>query len=159
VSEKIRAAIWSHLVCDTPKGRQFVWASDLKENKQLGREPAGCLQLLPYWGFCEASEPAWRNTAASLHGAEGSWGFGGAPFAELACPSAPHPWPLAVASSLLSGRRDEAREWLKKAPMDSRLACQTVNEKTGACASGPAWASAAGFLAWALWKACGRVNA
>lgn len=158
-AERVRAAIWQNLVAEGPKGRMFVYAADLKGQTRFHNEPAGCLQLLPYWGFCTAEDTVWRNTVAWLRGKDFAHSNAGAPFEDLGGAGDTAPWTLAVCSSLLCGRREEAAALLKRAPLDSRLACRALSPKDGECQSGPADASAAAFLAWALWKSWGKAGA
>jgi meiotically up-regulated gene 157 (Mug157) protein len=155
-AEKVRAAIWQNLTGEGPRGRMFVWASDLKGQKRFGTEPAGCLQLLPYWGFCQDQDLVYRNTVAFAHSPEFQYSFSGAPFEEIGSPSSPQPWMLAVCNSLLSGRRDQASNLLGRLKLDGGLACEAFNSKDGKTYSGEAFAPAAGFLAWSLWKAFGK---
>jgi len=37
--------------------------------------------------------------------------------------------------------------------MDNGVACESVNEESGACETGEAFATCAGFLAYSLWTA------
>ncbi len=155
-AEKVRAAVWLNLTAEGPRGKMFVWASDLKGGRRFATEPAGCLQLLPYWGFCEAEDQVYRNTVAYLHGREFQYSFAGEKFAEIGSAHSPQPWVLGLCNSLLSGRREAARDLLVKLPMDGRLCCEAFSCKDGRPVSGEAFATAAGFLAWAVWKAYGK---
>lgn len=157
-AEKVRAAIWQNLTAEGPRGKMFLWASDLKGQKSFGTDPAGCLQLLPYWGFCPEVDQCFKNTVAWLHSREYQASFAGAAFEEIGAAAGPNPSVLAVANSLLSGRRDLSRELLKRLPMDGRLACESFSPKDGSPMGGDAFAAGAGFLSWALWKAFGKVR-
>jgi hypothetical protein len=157
-AERLRRAIWQHLTSEGPGGRMFVWSSDLKSQKRFGTDPAGCLQLLPYWGFCRPEDEVWRNTVAWLHSRGFAYSFSGEDFEEIGGPSETAPSVLGLANSLLSGRREEARAVLQGLPMESRLACQHFSPKDGHPTAGLGFASGAGFLAWAIWKAFGKVR-
>jgi hypothetical protein len=156
-AERVRAAVWQNLTAEGPRGRMFVWASDLKGRKTFATEPAGCLQLLPYWGFCEEADLVYKNTVAWVRSREFQYSFAGSPFSEIASPANPHPSILAVANALLSGRREEAKALLARLPLASGLACEAFSEKDGMPLGTPN-ASMAGFLAWAIWKAYGKVR-
>ena len=84
--------------------------------------------------------------------------FAGRPIAEIGCRHAPHPWVLSICNSLLCGHADTALAHLARTRMDNGLACESVNEDTGACETGAAFATCAGFLAYALWHAVGTAG-
>lgn len=69
---------------------------------------------------------------------------------------APHPWVLSICNSLLSGHADTALSHLRLTRMDNGIACESVNEITGECETGEAFATCAGFLSFALYTACGE---
>ena len=76
--------------------------------------------------------------------------FAGRRIAEIGCKHAPHPWILSACNSLLSGHREEALRHLKATTMDNGLACESVDEDSGLCTTGAAFATCAGFLAFTL---------
>jgi hypothetical protein len=155
-AERVKQAVWTHLTADGPKGKMFVWSSDLKGRHRFYTSPPGCLQLLPYFGFCGQDDPTWKNTVAYLHSKEFSYSFAGEPFEEIGCAHSAQPWTLSLANSLLSGRHEKAGALLQKLEMDSGIACEAFESKTGAPFSGAAFATCAGFLAFAVWKAFGK---
>ena len=55
-----------------------------------------------------------------------------------------------MCNSLLSGHGQAALEHLAKTRMDNGIACESVHEDTGECTTGAAFATCAGFLAYAL---------
>ena len=57
---------------------------------------------------------------------------------------------LSICNSLLSGHREEALTHLKRTCLDNGIACESVHEDTGECVTGFAFATCAGFLAYAL---------
>ncbi|NLM45342.1 MAG: hypothetical protein GX200_00880 [Firmicutes bacterium] len=65
------------------------------------------------------------------------------------------PWPLAAAGELLAGRA-EAGGFFAAAKLDSGFCCESVDPETGRAATGQAFASAAGFLGFALYQAFGK---
>jgi hypothetical protein len=158
LAEKVRSAVWKNLTAEGPRGKMFVWASDLRGKHRFYTSPPGCLQLLPYFGFCEPTEPVWRNTVNYLHSKEFQYSFAGAPFDEIGCAHAPQPWTLGLCNSMLSGQRDRVRSMLDKLEFDGGVACEAFDSKTGKPFSGLAFATCAGFLAWALWKAFGKAE-
>ena len=54
---------------------------------------------------------------------------------------------------LQATNRQEALAHLRRTEMDNGLACESVNETTGVCETGEAFATCAGFLAYSLWTA------
>ncbi|MGQ9780484.1 MAG: hypothetical protein ACUVRM_11545 [Bacillota bacterium] len=57
-----------------------------------------------------------------------------------------------------SGRVERAVRLLASAPMDSGLACESIDAETGTVKTGAAFASAAGFLAYSLWQGLSLLN-
>jgi meiotically up-regulated gene 157 (Mug157) protein len=155
-AERVRQAIWSQLTAEGPRGKQFVWSADLRGHHRFYSSPAGCLQLLPYYGFCPQEDNTLRNTTAWLHSREFSYSFHGEPFEELGCAHSSQPWILSIATSLLSGRREQAKALLEKLELDGGLACEAFDSKTGKPFSGSAFATCAGFLAFAIHRAYGK---
>ena len=146
----IRRDVLRHLVVDGPCGKMFAWAIDSDGRSQLFDEPPGSLKLLPHYGFCGADDPVYRNTVAWIHSPHNPYSFHDRPLAEVGCAHAAHPWTLGLCNSLLSGRGDEAAAILRRIPLDNGFACESFNEHTGAPETGEAFATCAGFLAYAL---------
>ncbi|MDD3213753.1 MAG: metal-independent alpha-mannosidase, partial [Eubacteriales bacterium] len=80
------------------------------------------------------------------------------PIAEIGCRHAPHPWVLSICNSLLSGHAREGFAHLKRTQMDNGVACESVNEQTGVCETGEAFATCAGFLAYAIEQSLSQAN-
>jgi hypothetical protein len=153
MADSIEKAIWEHCVVEHQGRKIFAWSVDLQGNWRLYDEPPGSLQLLPFYGFCLPSDPVYQNTVAEIRNPDNPLSFQNCPIAEIGCEHAPHPWILSVANSLLCGRKEESRELLQKITMDHGIACESVDEVTGECATGEAFATCAGFLAFVLYYA------
>ena len=149
-AESVRSAIYEHCVREKDGEMIFAWSVDLQGGWDVYDEPPGSLLLLPHFGFCGQDDPIWRHTAEVIRAKEYSYSFAGCPIAEIGCPHAPHPWVLSIANSLLSGSRDSARTHLLRCNMDNGIACESVDEFTGESATGEAFATCAGFLAYAI---------
>jgi hypothetical protein len=149
-ARQIKQAILTHLVKAGPTGKMFAWSTDLKGNHAYFDEPPGSLKLLPHYGFCSADDPVYRNTLAWLHSKHNPYSFHDRPFSEVGCAHAKHPWTLGLCNSLLSGRGKEAVDILHRTALDNGFACESFDENTGAPTSGEAFATCAGFLAYAL---------
>ena len=156
LAEETRKTILRKCVVKGPKGRQFAWSVDLNKNFLLYDEPPGSLLLLPHWGFCKATFPPWKKTRDWVHSPEYLYSYAGKPFEEVGCRHAAHPWVLAAVNSLLAGQKDRALSFIKRASMDNGLACESVDENTGEAATGEAFATCAGFLAYGLWHVMGK---
>jgi hypothetical protein len=152
-AENVRRAILENLVCNADGREVYCWSADLKGATSVYDEPAGSLQLLPFHGFCSAEDPVYRNTVESLLGAGNRFSFPGSRFNELGCGHAVHPWVLSVANGLLCGRLERETDILLNAPMDNGIACESIDEETGECATGEAFATCAGFLAYSIYCA------
>jgi meiotically up-regulated gene 157 (Mug157) protein len=152
-SGAVKAAIYAHCVKEECGKRFFAWSTDTQGAYDVYDEPPGSLQLLPFYGFCDSMDAVWINTVAMIRDANYELSFAGSPIAEIGCHHAPHPWVLSVCNSLLSGHSEKALVHLRRMRMDNGVACESVNEKTGDCETGEAFATCAGFLAYALWNA------
>lgn len=148
-AEAVRQAILTHCVQDG----QFVWSTDLNGHFDIYDEPPGSLQLLPHYGFCAMDDPLWLKTMETIRSEKYRFSFAGKPIAEIGCLHAPHPWVLSLCNSLLSGHAETALVHLRRTRMDNGMACESVNEVTGVCETGEAFATCAGFLSFALWSA------
>ena len=150
-AEAVRKDILRFCVQKDAEGRRyFAWSTDLNGHSDIYDEPPGSLQLLPWLGFCESGDPVYQNTVRMIRSAEYPYSFAGRPFGEIGCPHAAHPWLLSVANSLLCDRLEHSLEILRRAPMDSGIVCESIDEETGACTSGEAFATCAGFVCHAL---------
>lgn len=149
-AEKVREGILQHCVAEQDGKKVFAWSVDLKGHWDIYDEPPGSLQLLPFYGFCSPDDPVWQATVSMIRDEKYPLSFAGRRIAEIGCKHAPHPWILSVCNSLLSGHREEALRHLKATAMDNGLACESVDEDSGLCTTGAAFATCAGFLAFTL---------
>jgi hypothetical protein len=151
----VKKAVGKHCVVSGKRGRMYAWSVDLEGNHLLYDEPPGSLLLLPHYQFCKESDKVWRSTMDWIHSAEYPYSFQGKPFEEVGCSHAAHPWVLGAVNSLLAGKKDRGASFFKRAAMDGGLACESIDEETGECATGEAFATCAGFVAYGLWEAFG----
>ena len=147
---RVKAAIFQYCVYEHKGKRIFAWSVDLNGKWDIYDEPPGSLQLLPFYEFCNYDDPVWNNTASLIRDTEYPLSFAGHPIAEIGCKHAPHPWILSICNSLLSNHAESAMAHLKKTKMDNGVACESVHEDNGECVTGSAFATCAGFLAYAL---------
>lgn len=152
LAAELRSSIYRYGVVAGPFGKMFAWAVDGKGCFQLYDNPPGSLQLLPHYGFCEREEPVWQNTVRWIHSEHNPYWRKGALISGAASRHAANPWPLAAANDLL-GLNLGGGDFFRKAVMDSGFCCETVHPATGRAATGHAFASAAGFIGSALYRA------
>ncbi|MEA5014908.1 MAG: glycoside hydrolase family 125 protein [Candidatus Limiplasma sp.] len=150
---EVRRAVYAHCVREQNGKRVFAWSVDLNGHYDIYDEPPGSLQLLPHYGFCDSGDPVWQDTVAMIRDKSYPLSFAESPIAEIGCKHAPHPWVLSICNSLLSGHAQSALEHLRRTTMDNGIACESVNEQTGECETGEAFATCAGFLAYSLLSA------
>ena len=143
---QLAASIWAHSVKEENGKRFFAWSVDTLGRYDIYDEPPGSLQLLPSLGFCGYDNEVYRNTVELIRAPSYTHSFAGYPFAEISCPHAPHPWMLSVANSLFCGRVEHSLDILRRAEMDNGIICESIDEHTGACATGEAFATCAGFV-------------
>jgi meiotically up-regulated gene 157 (Mug157) protein len=151
LSKKVKESVYKNCIVMKNNKKIFAWSVDLKGNSTIYDEPPGSLTLLPYYGFCSFTDEVYKNTVEYLYSDEFEHYFSKGSFKELGCSHADHPWILSVANSLLNGREMEAVDMLKRAPLDNGIACESIDEYTGECATGAHFATCAGFLCFAIY--------
>ncbi|NHM33620.1 glycoside hydrolase family 125 protein [Neobacillus terrae] len=156
----IKEAIYYHCIFeDEEYGSHFAWSIDCDGNYNVYDEPPGSLQLLAYYGFTSPDDKVYQNTVRLIRSHRYSYAFNGCEFEELGCEHADHPWVLSIANSLLSGRKEQAKDILLRTALDNGIACESINEHTGLPETGEHFATCAGFLAYALYFAFGQEEA
>ena len=155
-AEKVRDAVQQNCTVLSNGKRVFAWSTNLNGKWDIYDEPPGSLLLLPFYGFCDAEDEVWKNTEALIRSEDYPLSFAGHPIAEIGCKHAAHPWLLSICNSLLSGHSESALKHLQKTNLDNGIACESINEDTGACETGEAFATCAGFFAFALNEALSR---
>lgn len=150
-AECVRRAIYDNCIFEGA----FAWSVDLAGGHDVYDEPPGSLLLLPYYGFCDWDDPVYLKTAAMIRSPDYAYSFAGCEIAEIGCPHAPHPWLLSIGNSLLCGRAESALQHLRRTRLDNGIACESVDEHTGECTTGEAFATCAGFICHALRRAVG----
>lgn len=151
-ADRVKDAIYAHCIKKEADATVFAWSADLNGHYDIYDEPPGSLQLLAHYGFCPADDPVWQATLGVIRSSEYRYSFAGKPIAEIGCAHAPHPWVLSMCNSLLAGHKDSALAHLSRTQLNNGIACESVDEYTGECATGEAFATCAGFLAYALWE-------
>ena len=150
-ANSVKKAIWDNCVYNTEFGWILVCSTDLKGQYQIYDDPPGSLQLLAYLGFCAHDESVYMNTMNYLHSKDYKYSFEGTNFPTLGCDHFPHPAVFSIVNDMLSYRVLEGRQLILKASMDNGIACESIDENTGECATGAAFATMAGFLAFAIY--------
>ncbi len=154
----VRDSIYEHCVVAGPRGKMFAWSVNLAGGTEIGDEPPGSLELLTYYGFCPRDDEIWRNTVDWLHSRDNPYRYTGVPFPGLGCPHAKHPFVMSLFNALLGGlpeRAEEATKVLVGAPLDTGLACESFDRRTGEVKTGAAFATCAGFLGFAIDRVLG----
>ena len=148
--ENVKQAIFTHLVKDGSHGKQFAWSCDGKISYDIYDEPPGSLLLLPLFGLVSFDDPIYINTVKTITDKSYAYAFVDTPYAAIGCPHAPHPWILSLANQLRVSHDEQALYKLLHAPMDEGIACESIDEYTGVVATGEAFATCAGYLAYVL---------
>ncbi len=157
LSRRVRAAIYKHCVVNTSRGKIFAGAVDLQGNHLLFDEPPGSLIVLPHYGFCKTNDPVYRRTVAWIHSIENPYyrEHRGVPMP--ACIHAPYAWTMSAVNQVLASPRSKKSKRiaavLAQMPLDSGLACESVEPATGIVKTGRMMASFAGWLGYALTQA------
>lgn len=167
-AQELKAALRRHAVVNGPLGPMWAWSIDGQGNYRLYDNPPGSLQLLPFYGFCSPDDPVYLNTLAWIYSSHNPYYYPHACPPGLGGVHAANPWPLAAASALLvlagpSGEEVktlavepyywQALRFFQEARMDNGLGCESVDPASGKVKTGAAFASAAGFIGYALYRA------
>lgn len=145
----VKAAVYRYCV----REGQFVWSTDLEGHYDIYDEPPGSLQLLPHYGFCAMDDPVWQSTVRAIRSEAYPLSFAGRPSRRSAAATRRTRGCCPSATACFAAMADTALAHLARTRMDNGLACESVNEDTGECETGAAFATCAGFLAYALWSA------
>jgi hypothetical protein len=156
LADEVEKGIYQHMVVKHKGKQMFAWSVDLEGNYNVYDEPPGSLQLLPHYGFCSSKDPIYHETVEHIRSDEYSYAFKGCEFEELGCEHADHPWVLSIANSFLAGRKEQAKDLILRTPMDGGIACESIDEHTGAPRTGEHFATCAGFLAYAIYLTFGQ---
>jgi meiotically up-regulated gene 157 (Mug157) protein len=147
-AEKLKAAILKQCVRDGPFGLQFVAAVDAQGGCDWNDLPGGSWSLFPYYGFCTADDPLYLNSLKWIYSEHNPHYYPG-PFGGAGAAHFPFPSCFDLANRLL--RKDPAAvEQLKQLALDHGLACESFDPQTGVVRTGAAFATLAGFLAYAI---------
>jgi len=149
LARELQQAIYEHCTVKGPFGMMFAWAVDGKGRFSLYDNPPGSLQLLAHYGFCAVTDTIFNNTVRWIRSSNNKHYHEGSSFEESGSLHAGNPWPLSACNDLLACNVG-AVEFFRRAEMDNGFFCETVNPETGRVSTGAAFASAAGFLAYAL---------
>lgn len=151
-AEALKENIYRLGIVAGPLGPMFAWSVDGRGNYELYDNPPGSLQLLAHYGFCREDEPSYVNTVEWVNSCHNPYFCEeGEVIGGTASRHAGSPWPLSAVNDLLSLNLWKG-SFFKKASMDNGFFCETVDPLSGRASTGLAFASASGFLAYALWK-------
>lgn len=130
-----------------PQSGAFCYSTDLKGSYEMYDNPTGSLLLLPYLGFVHSESQVMKKTVSLIMSEKNRWIIHGK-FSGLSNRHVPHPWIHHFASLLLYG--DPRGLMLRNAPLDSGLACETIDVNTGVCLTGIHFPGASGFMSYAM---------
>lgn len=150
-ADELAATIWQRCTVEVEGMPVLVSSTNLHGQAAVYDDPSASLALLPYLGFCEPTDPIWRNTMELLRsGAYPLW-HGTAPFPGTAARATPATASLAgLCSELLGPGRERALRTLRSLQLADGVASEQYDPQTGLTAGGAHAAALAGFLAWAL---------
>lgn len=152
INEELKAlekAIESECIRVIDGKREYVWATDGNGSYDIYDEPPGSLLLIPIYATHYDRE-AYINTVSRILDPDYPLSFALYPFGAIGCDHAPHPWVLSLANKILVFHDKEDIRKLIEAPMDHKIVSESIDENTGVSVTGNAFATAAGFVAFAL---------
>jgi hypothetical protein len=131
----------------------IVYEFDTYGNYRLYEEPAGSLKLLNFYGFIQKNNVYYRNTLKWIYSEKNEFFFGSSLLKETGCAHAKYPWVLSAANSLFTpGYEKFGSNFLKNSKMDDFIVCESVDANTGEVKTGKSFATASGFVAFAIKK-------
>lgn len=151
LARELEESIYEHSTVHGPCGLMFAWAVDGKGKFTLYDNPPGSLQLLAHYRFCSSADTVFKNTVRWIRSPNNRYFHADSLFEEAGSLHCGNPWPLGACNNLLAFNAG-ALDFLKRAKMDNGFFCETVDPETGKVSTGAAFASAAGFLAYTLYR-------
>lgn len=130
VIERVHSAIWREFVTEHNGRRLFAYLTDGAGNHHLYHDANDLpLALAPLWGFCEASDPVWRETLAFAFSPENVGGYYPGQYGGLGSVHTPDSWALGDVQAYIVAKLtgDDAAEqkcverFLKVAQRDGAL--------------------------------------
>ncbi|MGH7471618.1 MAG: glycoside hydrolase family 125 protein [Longimicrobiales bacterium] len=153
-ADEVAAAIWRRCATDVEGLPVLAFSTDLHAEANIYDDPAGSLQLLPHYKFCDFDEPVWRNTVDFLRSARYPLWLGGRKCPGLASRTEPHQASLAaLCADLLGTRRSEALAVMRHLELPAGVATTRYDPDSGQGVGGLHDAALAGFVAWSLHQA------
>ncbi len=149
LARELQQAIYDHSMVQGPFGTMFAWSVDGKGRFFLYDNPPGSLQLLAHYGFCSVDDTVFKNTVRWIRSSNNIFFHQGKNFEEAGSVHAANPWPMGACNDLLACNAG-AVDFLHRVEMDNGFFCESVNPDTGKVVTGAAFASGAGFLAYAI---------
>jgi hypothetical protein len=148
-ADKVKMAVKKYACL---KDKLLAYEFDLKGNDTLYEEPAGSLRLLYHYGFIDKDiKEYYDNTLDWIYSEKNEYFYKESAIKESGCCHASGPWALSAANSLLTpGYEKYGIDFFKTAKMDNYYAAESVNAETGEAETGRAFATCAGFIAYAI---------
>ncbi len=149
LTRELQQSVYEHCTVKGPFGMMFAWAVDGRGRFSLYDNPPGSLQLLAHYGFCSFTDLVFKNTVHWIRSSNNKHYHQDSNFEEAGSLHAENPWPLSACNDLLACNAG-AKDFFSRAEMDNGFFCETVCPDSGRASTGAAFASGAGFLAYAL---------
>jgi len=149
--DELKVAIKKYGIIEGPLGKMYAWAVDGKGNYEVYDTPPGSLTLMKYYGFCDKNDEAYVNTIKYIYSSLNKYYYKNEIIEGTGCIHAPSVWVLSLCNYLLVYKDEHKLEMIKNLKLDNGFMCETIDEK-GTVKTGPAFASAAGFLGYTLTK-------
>lgn len=133
------------------KNKIISYEFDTNGNFVFYEEPPGSLRLLDFYGFVDRDIDIYYKNYMNWSYSDKNQYFYSGKMTESGCEHAKFPWPLSAANSLLT--KDYKKfgvDFFKNCVMDNYYASESIDNHTGIVKTGKAFATAAGFIAFAI---------
>lgn len=150
LSTEVKEAIYKHCIKNINGKKQFIWSVSESDRYDVYDEPPGSLILLPTFGFIDKDDKIYINSIESILDKDYKYSFSGTPFGAIGCEHAQHPWILSLANLIRVKDDKKNIDKLINSSMDNGIACESIDEYTGVCETGAAFATCAGYLSYSL---------
>lgn len=149
---EVAAAIWQHCVSEVNGHPVLASSANLEGDAAVYDDPALSLAMLPFFGFCDADDPVWRETIEFLRSPRYPLWRPGSIGGTAARSGSGRPRTSALCSDLLTPDAPAALDRLLRLHLPGGVAAGEYDTDTG-MAGEPHHAALAGFVAWALVRA------
>lgn len=147
-ANELKENILKHFV----KDNLFIYAFGDHGEIEIYDNPPGSLITLPYYGLIDKNDERYQNTLSTYFNINNEYYYEGNYFGQ-GSEHAPYVWPMSLCNHLLAnGYNERIMKCFETMELDNGFACETIDEMTSKAKTGAAFATFAGYLAYAVYQ-------